>query len=127
MKFDVAFPNYAVRMNRFILAGCALGAVFLFVWRDASFAMGWVLGCLFHVLFMKFLLVKYRQWEKAEKDAAFMGQHLFLFTTARFILEILLCVAVVLTQWVNIMTFLAGLLILPAISVTDRLASLIKE
>lgn len=56
-----------------------------------------------------------------------MGQHLFLFTTARFILEILLCVAVVLTQWVNIMTFLAGLLILPAISVTDRLASLIKE
>ena len=80
----------------------------------------------FKSLFYKFPLVKFNQWVKAEREPEFIGQHLFIFTTMRFILEILAALAVIFSP-LDILAFLGGLLTLPMASLVERLVGLIKE
>ena len=126
MKFDLTFPNYAVRITKYLLVFCVLGTVILFVWKGWTYGLAWALGTLFHILFYKFLLVKFNQWVKAKREPEFIGQHLFIFTTMRFILEILAALAVIFSP-LDILAFLGGLLTLPMASLVERLVGLIKE
>lgn len=126
MNFDLTFPHYANRMNKYLLILCILGTVILFLWQGWPFGIAWGLGSLFHIFFFKFMLVKFNQWEKAKRSVEFIGHRLVVFTMLRFILEILFCVAVIFSP-LNILAFLGGLLTLPVATLGERLVGLIKE
>ncbi len=126
MNFDLTFPHYAEKMVKYLWVLTALGAVILFLWKGWLYGAAWGLGSLFHIFFFKFLLLKFKQWEKAKRDVEFIGHRLVVFTMLRFILEILCCVAVIFTP-LDILAFLGGLLTLPAATLGERLVGLIKE
>lgn len=126
MNFDLTFPHYAQRMNKYLLVLCILGAVILFLWKGWPCGIAWGLGSLFHIFFFKFMILKFNQWQKAKRDVEFIGHRLVVFTMLRFILEILACVAVIFSP-LDILAFLGGLLTLPAATLGERLVSLIKE
>ena len=121
MKFDLTFPTYAARMTRFLLVFLIVGTGILFAWKGWTYGAAWALGTLFHILFYKLMVVKFNQWEPE-----FIGQHLFIFTTMRFILEILCALAVVFSP-LDILAFLGGLLTLPVATLAERVVGLIKE
>lgn len=126
MNFDLTFPHYAEKMVKYLWVLAVLGAVILFLWKGWPYGVAWGLGSLFHIFFFKFLLLKFKQWEKAKRDVEFIGHRLVVFTMLRFILEILCCVAVIFTP-LDILAFLGGLLTLPAATLGERLVGLIKE
>ncbi len=126
MNFDLTFPHYAERMNKYLLVLCILGTVILFLWQGWSFGVAWGLGSLFHIFFFKFMLLKFNQWQNAKREVEFIGRRLILFTMLRFVLEVLCCVAVVFSP-LNILAFLGGLLTLPLATFGERMVSLIKE
>ena len=126
MKFDLTFPNYAALITKYLLVLCILGTIVLLVWQGWAYGAAWALGALFHILFYRFLLVKFNQWTKAERDPEFIGQHLLAFTVMRFILEILGAVAVIFTP-LDILAFLGGLLTLPIATFAERVVGSIKE
>ncbi len=126
MNFDLTFPHYAEKMVKYLWVLTALGAVILFLWKGWPYGAAWGLGSLFHIFFFKFLLLKFKQWERAKRDVEFIGHRLVVFTMLRFILEILFCVAVIFTP-LDILAFLGGLLTLPAATLGERLVGLIKE
>ena len=113
-------------MVKYLWVLTALGAVILFLWKGWPYGTAWGLGSLFHIFFFKFLLLKFKQWERAKRDVEFIGHRLVVFTMLRFILEILFCVAVIFTP-LDILAFLGGLLTLPAATLGERLVGLIKE
>ena len=113
-------------MTRFLLVFLIVGTGILFAWKGWTYGAAWALGTLFHILFYKLMVVKFNQWVKAEREPEFIGQHLFIFTTMRFILEILCALAVVFSP-LDILAFLGGLLTLPMASLVERLVGLIKE
>ena len=126
MKFDLTFPTYAARMTRFLLVFLIVGTGILFAWKGWTYGAAWALGTLFHILFYKLMVVKFNQWVKAEREPEFIGQHLLIFTTMRFILEIVCALAVIFSP-LDILAFLGGLLTLPMASLVERLVGLIKE
>lgn len=126
MKFDLTFPTYAARMTRFLHVFLIVGTGILFAWKGWTYGAAWALGTLFHILFYKLMVVKFNQWVKAEREPEFIGQHLFIFTTMRFILEILCALAVVFSP-LDILAFLGGLLTLPVATLAERVVGLIKE
>ena len=126
MKFDLTFPTYAARMTRFLLVFLIVGTGILFAWKGWTYGTAWALGTLFHILFYKLMVGKFYQWVKAEREPEFIGQHLFIFTTMRFILEILCALAVVFSP-LDILAFLGGLLTLPVATLAERVVGLIKE
>ena len=126
MKVDMAFPNYAARITKFLLAYCIAGAAVLFLFMDWTWSAGWALGALFHILLYKVLEMRYNKWMADGRDATYLGHHLLMYTTSRFFLEILSALAVIFSPF-NIFGYLGGLLTLPIASLTERLASLIKK
>lgn len=126
MNFDLTFPHYAEKMMKYLWVLAILGAVILFLWMGPAYGAAWGLGSVFHIIFFKFLLLKFKQWEKAKREAEFVGHRLVAFTMLRFILEILACVGVIFTP-LDILAFLGGLLTLPAATLGERLVGLIKE
>lgn len=126
MNFDLTFPKYAARMTKYLLVFLVVGTVILFAWKDWTYGTAWALGTLFHILFYKMMVVKFNQWVKAEREPEFIGQHLFIFTTMRFILEIVCALAVIFSP-LDILAFLGGLLTLPVASLAERVVGLIKE
>lgn len=126
MNFDLTFPHYAKRITKYIWVLCLLGTVILFLWKGWEFGTAWGLGSLFHIFFFQFMLLKYNQWERAKRDVEFIGHRLVVFTMLRFILEILLCIAVIFSPF-DILAFLGGLLTLPIATLGERLVGLIKE
>lgn len=126
MNFDLTFPHYAKRMSRYLLVLAVIGAVVLLCWQGLDYAFAWGLGCLFHIIFFEVILWLFRRWEKKGKSVDYIGHRLVGYTMSRFVLEILLCVAVIFSP-LNIFAFLGGLLTLPVASLGERLVSLIKE
>lgn len=126
MKIDMEFPSYAARITKFLLVYCVAGTLVLFFVMDWTWAVGWALGSLFHILFFKVLEMRYKKWVKAGKSPEYLGHHLLMYTTSRFFLEILTALGVIFSPF-NIFGYLGGLLTLPIASLTERLASIIKE
>lgn len=126
MNFDLTFPHYAKRITKYLWVLCLLGTVILFLWKGWMVGAAWGLGSLFHIFFFQFMLFKFNQWERAKKEGEFIGRRLVVFTMLRFILEILLCVAVIFSPF-DIIAFLGGLLTLPIATLGERLVGLIKE
>jgi hypothetical protein len=126
MQYDQTFPLFAGRMIRMTAAAGAILSLAGFVWQGFWFGLGIALGSAFQIGFLCFLLLKDRQWEQKGKDPLFIGRRLTGFAMLRLVLEILLCVAVVFTP-VNIIGFLIGLLSLTAMTVLDKVVSVIKE
>lgn len=126
MNFDLTFPYYAKRMTRYILVIAVIGAGILLAWQGWAYAIAWGLGCLFHIFFFSFMLLKFNQWQRNHREVDFIGRRLVVFTMLRFILEIASCVAVIFSP-LNILAYLGGLLTLPAATLGERLVGLIKE
>lgn len=126
MNFDLTFPPYVKRITKYLWVLGLLGTVILFLWKGWEFGTAWGLGSLFHIFFFKLMLFKYNQWDKAKRDPEFMGRRLMVFLMLRFILEILLCAAIIFSPF-NILAFLGGLLTLPIATLGERLVGLIKE
>ena len=59
MNFDLTFPHYAKRMNQYILVIAVIGAGILLAWQGWAYALAWGLGCLFHIFFFSFMLLKF--------------------------------------------------------------------
>ena len=126
MNFDLTFPHYAKRMNRYLLVIAVIGAVILLSWQGWEYALAWGLGCLFHIFFFEMILKLFERWSKAGRSVEYIGHHLVGYTMLRFVLEILACVAVIFSP-INIFAFLGGLLTLPVATIAERLVGLIKE
>ena len=126
MNFDLTFPHYAKRMNQYILVIAVIGAGILLAWQGWAYAIAWGLGCLFHIFFFEAILFLFRKWERLGKSVEYIGRRLVVCTMLRFVLEILLCVAVIFSP-IEIFGFLGGLLTLPVATVVERLVGLIKE
>ena len=106
--------------------GVAGAAVLFFIW-GWEVGAAWLVGSFFHAAFFLFLRAKFFQWVKANREPVFIGQRIAGFAGMRFILEILLAVAVVVLTPLNIMGLLGGLLSLPLVTLLDRAVSVIKE
>lgn len=127
MTYDQTFPKYAGRMIRWLLGLGVAGAVVLFFiwgWRVGG---AWILGAFFHAAFFMFLRAKYFQWVKDGREPVFIGQRIATFAGFRFILEILLAVAVIALTPLNALGLLGGLLSLPLLSVSEQVVNVIKE
>ena len=122
MKYDQTFARFARRMIKYTTVAI-IG--FAFIW-DWHVAVGIVLGGLFQILFLSFLLVKESQWERQGKAPVFISQRLSLFAMSRLVLQILTCVGIIFTP-VNIFGYLVGLLTLTLMILVDRVIKLIKE
>ena len=126
MKYDQTFARFARRMIKYTTVAI-IGFAFIseFIW-DWHVAVGIVLGGLFQILFLSFLLVKESQWERQGKAPVFISQTLSLFAMSRLVLQILTCVGIIFTP-VNIFGYLVGLLTLTLMTLVDRVIKLIKE
>lgn len=114
-------------MIRWLLGLGVAGAVVLFFiwgWRVGG---AWILGAFFHAAFFMFLRAKYFQWVKDGREPVFIGQRIATFAGFRFILEILLAVAVIALTPLNALGLLGGLLSLPLLSVSEQVVNVIKE
>lgn len=127
MTYDQTFPEYAGRMIRWLLGLGLAGAVILFLIWGWTVGSAWLVGAFFHAAFFMFLRAKYFQWVKDGREPVFIGQRIAAFAGFRFILEILLAVAVIALTPLNALGLLGGLLSLPLLSVSEQVVNVIKE
>lgn len=126
MQSDTDFPEYLRRMIFLSLIMTFAGAILLFplgkIWWQ-----GWFLGSLFNVFFFFLMKGLYKFWSLAGKDMVYIGERVAAFSSARFLVGIVMCILVELYTSFHILAFAAGLLSLRISIYIDAIRSVIKK
>lgn len=126
MQSDMDFPEYLRRMIFLSLIMTFAGAILLFplgkIWWQ-----GWFLGSLFNVFFFFLMKGLYKFWSLAGKDMVYIGERVAAFSSARFLVGIVMCILVELYTSFHILAFAAGLLSLRISIYIDAIRSVIKK